>query len=232
MPAPSGSTVGSVLAPVTARYVKDCVDGCTQSHRALLAAVQQMRGASFAAPSRLPGWSRAHVVGHLALNARSHVRLLESAARGEQGEQYPGGAAARAAAIESSADTPPPALIDELDAAVEALESAWADATPPTWEGTGRQASGAVIKMSDLPFLRWREVLVHLTDLDVGVESDAWPSLYLRLELERGKMAWAAARPMGLTLLPDRANELPVHQRVEWLVGRRQVDGLPAGPGL
>lgn len=220
------------MAPVTARYVKDCVDGCTESHRALLGAVEQMRGSSFAEPSRLPGWSRAHVVGHLALNARSHVRLLEHAARGEQGEQYPGGAAARTAAIESSAGMPPTALVDELDAAVEALESAWAAASSVAWEGSGRQASGAVIKMSDLPFLRWREVVVHLTDLDIGVESDAWPTLYLRLELERGKMAWAASKPMGLTVLPDLANQLPIHERVEWLVGRRLVDGLPAGPGL
>lgn len=86
--------------------------------------------------------------------------------------------------------------------------------------------------MADLPFLRWREAVVHLTDLDIGVECGAWPQLYVRLELERQKMAWAASRPMGLTLLPSRANELPESERVCWLLGRLDVEGLPMGPGL
>ena len=172
------------------------------------------------------------MIAHLALNARSHVRLLDFAARGERGEQYPGGADARAAAIEESSLLSPQELVTELRASIYALEAAWASATARAWQGEGLRTSGSVVHMADLPFLRWREVVVHFTDLDVGVECDSWPPLYLRLELERGKMAWAASKPMGLTLLPARANELPIHERVAWLVGRRDVDGLPGGPGL
>jgi hypothetical protein len=37
---------------------------------------------------------------------------------------------------------------------------------------------------------------------------------------------------MGLTLLPRRALELTERDRLAWLIGRLEVDGLPLGPGL
>lgn len=218
--------------PIDARLVNRCVEGCAASHQELLARVDDMDATDFAGPSRLPGWSRAHVVAHLAMNALSHVRLFECAARGEQGEQYPGGPSAREAQISDAAGWEPARLIAELRAAVYGLEGAWAGASAEAWQGTGLSASGAVLAIADLPFLRWRETVVHLTDLDAGVECDDWPGLYVRLELERQKMAWAASRPMGLTLLPARAQELSEAHRVAWLLGRLEVEGLPKGPGL
>jgi hypothetical protein len=86
--------------------------------------------------------------------------------------------------------------------------------------------------MHDLPFLRWRECVVHLTDLNVGIDHNEWPDLYVRLELERQKMAWAASHPMGLTLLPQAAVVLPEKTRLAWLLQRTEVEGLPVGPGL
>lgn len=208
------------------------MEGCAASHQRLLTRVDDMDAADFAEPSRLPGWSRTHVVAHLALNALSHVHLLECAGRGEQGEQYPGGPAAREARISEVATWEPARLVDELRRAVYRLEGAWAGSGVEAWQGTGLSASGAVLSIADLPFLRWRETVVHLTDLDVGVECDEWPDLYVRLELERQKMAWAASRPMGLTLLPARAQQLSEARRVAWLLGRIEVEGLPKGPGL
>ena len=215
-----------------ARFIDACVEGCAASHQALLAAVDAMEESAFSGPSLLPGWTRAHVIGHLGLNARSHVHLLACAARGETGEQYEGGAAGRAAAIGAAAVRSPRELVDELRTSIYVLEGAWAGANAQAWSGTGTAASGAVLNMGDLPFLRWREVAVHLVDLDIGVGRDAWPDLWVRHELERQKMAWAASRPMGLTLLPRRALELVERDRVAWLIGRLDIDGLPAGPGL
>lgn len=212
--------------------INACVEGCALSHQRLLECVDALDVSDFDAPSLLPGWSRSHVVGHLAMNALSHVRLLEYASRGEQGDQYEGGPAGREAGIASAAGLPAGELKRELRRAIYSLEGAWAGAPAQAWQGTGRSAGGNVLQISDLPFLRWREVVVHLTDLDVGFGSDQWPPLYVRLELERQKMAWAASRPMGLTLLPASANSLVDHERVAWLVGRLDVDGLPKGPGL
>lgn len=218
--------------PPDARLIDSCVEGCAASHQSLLECVDSIDAPGFAAASRLPGWTRAHVVGHLAMNALSHVRLFEFAARGESGDQYEGGAAGREAGIESASRLPVADLKRELRRAVYALEGVWAGATSVAWQGTGLSAGGNVLQMSDLPFLRWREVVVHLTDLDAGFEPRQWPPLYVRLELQRQKMAWAASRPMGLTLLPAAANDLPEHERVAWLLGRLDVEGLPEGPGL
>ncbi len=218
--------------PPDARFIDACVEGCAASHQALLSAVDAMEESAFAGPSLLPGWTRAHVVGHLGLNARSHVHLLACAGRGEAGEQYEGAAAGRAAAIEEASSRSPRELVDELRASIYVLEGAWAGASAATWAGTGTAASGAVLAMADLPFLRWREVAVHLVDLDIGVDRGSWPDLWVRHELERQKMAWAASRPMGLTLLPAPALELAERDRLAWLIGRLEVDGLPHGPGL
>ena len=105
-------------------------------------------------------------------------------------------------------------------------------ASADSWQGTGLSPSGAVVPISDLPFLRWREVAVHLVDLDIGIGRDSWPDRWVRHELERQTMAWAASRPMGLTLLPPRALDLAERDRLAWLIGRLEVDGLPPGPGL
>jgi hypothetical protein len=86
--------------------------------------------------------------------------------------------------------------------------------------------------MHEIPFLRWRESVIHLTDLDVGIGYDQWPDMYVRLELEREKMAWAASHPMGLTQIPQAALKLNEKHRLAWLLQRAEVEGLPKGPGL
>lgn len=218
--------------PLDARQLDACVEGCAATHQLLLQVVDSLSTDDLAAQSRLLGWSRATVVGHLALNARSHVHLLQCAARGETGEQYPGGAAARESAINEAAAWPHDFAVRQLRAAVYELEGAWAHTTHDAWLGTGVTASGAVIAMHELPFLRWRECVVHLTDMNVGHDWDTWPGLYVRLELDRQKMAWAAGHAMGLTQLPRAAMQLPENQRLAWLLQRTDIEGLPKGLGL
>lgn len=218
--------------PLDARQLDACVEGCAATHQQVLEILDGLGDSGFAEPSLLPGWSRATLVGHLALNARSHVHLLECAGRGEVGQQYPGGAGARERGIDDLSTWSRDALVKELRSSVYALEGAWAGATRDTWLGTGTLASGSVVAMHELPFLRWRECVVHLTDLDVGRGWDSWPSLYVRLELERQKMAWAASHAMGLTQLPGAALQLPENQRLAWLLQRTDVEGLPKGLGF
>ena len=222
----------TVTRPLDARQLDACVEGCAATHQQLLAVVDELTPQQFAEPSLLPGWTRGTIVGHLALNAQSHIHLLACAARGESGQQYPGGAGAREAAIEEASTWSPERAVIELRKAVYALEGAWAGSTRDTWLGTGTLASGSVVAMHELPFLRWRECVVHLTDMNVGASWDTWPSLYVRLELERQKMAWAASHAMGLTLLPKAALALPENQRLAWLLQRTDVDGLPQGLGF
>lgn len=208
------------------------VEGCAQSHQLLLELADALTDEQCRAPSLLPKWSRAHVLSHLARNAESHAHLLECAERGEIAEQYPGGPVARENGIQSHAHDSAHDLVAALRSSIYALEGAWARASAVAWAGSGRQATGNIIPLADIVFLRWRECVIHLTDLDVGVGPETWPSLYVRTELDRQIKLWASRQPMGMTNFPAAAMELPETTRLAWLVGRAHPAGLPEGPGL
>ena len=68
----------------------------------LLAQVAELDDKDIAAPSRLPGWTRGHVLSHLARQAPALERLLEWARTGVETPQYPS-RRARDAEIEAGA---------------------------------------------------------------------------------------------------------------------------------
>ncbi|MSO59228.1 MAG: maleylpyruvate isomerase family mycothiol-dependent enzyme [Ilumatobacteraceae bacterium] len=210
----------------------DQVAGCAASHQLLLTVIDELTETQCHEPSLLVDWSRGHVLSHLARNAMSHVHLLDCAQRGETGEQYPGGYKARNAGINDHANDTRDELVKAVRSSIYALEGAWAGASAQAWAGSGQQATGAVIPMHDIVFLRWREVVIHLTDLDVGYDYGSWPELYVRMELGRQVQVWASRKPMGLTILPPEALALAPALRLAWLVGRAHPDGLPQSPGL
>ncbi len=67
------------------------IEAVRQGTRRILLAVGDLTDEQAAAPSRLPGWTRAEVLTHLARNADGGRGIAEAAARGEIGAQYPGG---------------------------------------------------------------------------------------------------------------------------------------------
>ncbi|MEU4233180.1 maleylpyruvate isomerase N-terminal domain-containing protein [Nonomuraea sp. NPDC026600] len=68
-----------------------------------LATAASLTGDDVAAPSRLPGWSRGHVLSHMAGHADSHINLLTWARTGIETPRHPT-AEARATGIEAGAD--------------------------------------------------------------------------------------------------------------------------------
>ena len=220
------------MAAPDLRMIDRCVETCTASHQHLLAIADGLSDDDVRAPSRLPGWSRGHVLNHLRRNAIGFSGMCSAAMAGEIGLQYPGGVEQRAREIEEGAEDPAQVIVSRLRAAIYDLEAVWFRGDGTMWMGSGVVSSGATIPISDIPFRRMREVIVHMTDLDVGYGWEEWPDLYVRMELERQKMAWAASHPMGLTQLPAAVMALPDRQRVAWLLRRTSVEGLPEGPGL
>ena len=214
------------------RMIDRCVETCAEAHQRLLATADGLSDDDMRAPSRLPGWTRGHVLNHLRRNAVGFTGMCEAAMAGEQGLQYPGGMEQRDREIEEGAADPAATLVAGLRAAIYALEAAWFRGDGTMWTGSGVVASGAVIPVSEIPFRRMRETVVHMTDLDVGYGWQEWPDFYVRMELDRQKMAWAASHPMGLTQLPAAAMQLPDKERLAWLLQRTTVEGLPQGPGL
>ena len=214
------------------RLIDRCVETCTAAHQRLLETAGGLTDNQVRGPSRLPGWSRGHVLNHLRRNADGFSLMCGAAQRGEVGMQYPGGLAEREQGIEDGSADPAETLVANLRASIYALEAQWFGGDGTMWTGSGIIGTGATIPISDVPYRRMREVVVHLTDLDVGIEYDEWPALFVRMELDRQKMAWAASHPMGLTQLPGYAMKLPERQRLAWLLRRTHVEGIPEGPGL
>lgn len=129
---------------------------------------------------------------HLARNADSHTRMIEAVLRGEPVEQYPGGSAQRSGDIEAGSTRDARVLIDDLRASDDAMAAAFARVDDATWARDALRW-GEPWPAVDLPFLRWREVALHATDLGVdGVDASIWHPDYVDHELRRqvGALAW------------------------------------------
>ncbi|MEJ6513124.1 MAG: maleylpyruvate isomerase family mycothiol-dependent enzyme [Ilumatobacteraceae bacterium] len=211
------------------RILNAQVVGCAASHQRLLQVLDGLTDEQCRQPSMLAGWSRGHVLSHLANNAHSHVRMFAAANRGEETEQYEGGKPTRDAQIESWSGLSAHELVGHVRASIYALEGAWASATPTTWTGFGikSHAGGGRVAITDLMLMRWCESEVHLADLDLDYSFDNWDATFVRFELDRQLMIWNSRKSMGMTVLPDAAAKLSPNHRLAWLLGRLVVDGLP-----
>ncbi|WP_116248567.1 maleylpyruvate isomerase family mycothiol-dependent enzyme [Nocardiopsis sp. FIRDI 009] len=121
--------------------------------------------------SALPGWSRGHVIQHLADNARAFERQARHALRGRLIDVYDGGQRGRDLSIERGAARPPARLHAELREAQRALEEIWAALTEEDWRRPVRFRSGTVL---DTALARWREAEIHAVDLAAGYRPRDW----------------------------------------------------------
>jgi maleylpyruvate isomerase len=144
---------------------------------------QELDDQAMAGPSRLPGWSRAHVVGHVARNADALVNLLTWAATGVETPMY-SSPEQRNADIEASAKQPADALREDLRGAAEGLAVALDDLPADRWAALVRHPRGYQLTAADIPMMRVRELWIHAVDLDAGVEFTDWPPDLLRTVLD------------------------------------------------
>jgi len=148
-----------------------------QSTRRLLQSLEQLNDEQAREPSRLPGWSRAEVVTHLARNADGVRGMVEAAGRGEVAMMYPGGAEQRAEEIVAGRGEPADALRRDVRRASDRLMEAWDALTSEAWSRPGR--ASVERSMRDFVWVRLREVEVHHVDLDVGYETSDWPVAFV-----------------------------------------------------
>jgi maleylpyruvate isomerase len=141
-------------------------------------AVRGLTDADARSGSLLPGWTRGHVLTHLARNADGQRRMVEGVLRNEVVDQYPGGDEQRAADIESGAHRPVAELVADLHDSQEMLVAAWSLVPDGAWDRLTRARAGTR-PVRDGVMSRRRELLVHLVDLDVGVTPAQLPADYL-----------------------------------------------------
>ncbi|MER7561628.1 maleylpyruvate isomerase family mycothiol-dependent enzyme [Streptomyces sp. NPDC097941] len=138
------------------------------------AAVHGLTDPGFTRPSYLPGWSRAHLVTHVARNADALVNLLTWARTGVETPMYASGDQ-RAREIEEGARRPAAELCAELLAADSRLAEEFAALPDACWTATVRTARGREVPASQVPWMRVREVWVHAVDLSVDTSFDDVP---------------------------------------------------------
>jgi maleylpyruvate isomerase len=146
-----------------------------QGTELLVARVGQLSDDQLREPSALPGWTRAHVVAHLARNAEALGRLAHWAATGTETPMYPD-LGARAAGIERSAGNPAPVLRAELRSTAAELEHRFDGFDQAAWSATVRYATGEPIPGHELPWARIREVWLHGVDLGAGIRTGDFPA--------------------------------------------------------
>lgn len=129
--------------------------------------VDQLTDADAAAPSRLPGWTRAHLVTHLARNADALVNLLTWARTGVPTPMY-ASAAQRGADIDAGAGRGADELRADLAGAAGRLADAVRAMPDDAWSATVRTGQGREVPADQVLWLRVREVWVHQADLDLG----------------------------------------------------------------
>ncbi|MEV7285883.1 maleylpyruvate isomerase family mycothiol-dependent enzyme [Streptomyces sp. NPDC093252] len=208
----------------------------------LLSAVAKLDNASVAEPSRLPGWTRGHILAHLARNADALVNVWESRPMYVSGE-------ARDTDIERDAPRPLDVqLADVRDTAARFLDTADA---PADWSRTVELRNGVTDSASRVPFRRWAEIELHHVDLGIGYELEDMPEEFTEREIDFLADRFAGNASVPPTRLTDGTRAWHTGRRAEqpevtvtgtaadlvgWLAGRREGAALAvtggALPGL
>lgn len=194
-------------------------------------------------PSGLPGWTRAHVVAHLALNAEGMARVLQAQTAGEPTTMYDSDEA-RDGDIEALA-TAERAELRERFLAGTTLVSDAVDHFPDEWWGEtfDRTPGGRPIRYAAVPGMRLREVEIHHVDLATGFGPTGWSDAFaahlvsamvkrkpsdegfrvLATDLAR---TWEVGEDPGETTVSGPAGDL-----AWWLTGRPPADSLTCSTG-
>jgi maleylpyruvate isomerase len=135
------------------------------------------------AASSLPGWTRGHLLTHMARSGDGDRRCVDGAARDEVVQKYPDGMEGRARDIEAGAGRPARELLADVERSQRALDDAWRALPDDAWDRLGDTPMG-LRTMVDVVRSRRRELLVHLVDLDIGVVPGDLPRDYLAADAE------------------------------------------------
>lgn len=211
-----------------------------EATRGLVRTVDGLSDDDFTLPSLLPGWSRAHVVAHLALNAEGLAGVLRGVSAGRPTTMY-ASQEDRDADIETLANAPTSELRDRFLASTTEFHEAALHVAPDSWEEEfDRTPGGATLPVSGIPAMRHREVEIHHADLDTAYTAADWPAPFLE-RLFTSVVRDRSDGPAMLLRTPDGdvavGNGGPVVSGSRaaltwWLLGRGTGEGLTADPEL
>ncbi|HEY2551231.1 MAG TPA: maleylpyruvate isomerase family mycothiol-dependent enzyme [Streptosporangiaceae bacterium] len=220
------------------------------AHRRVLATATRITDIEVAGPSLLPGWSRGHVLTHIARNADGLRNLLIWARTGIETPQY-ASLQARDQEISAGAGRTAAELAADISDSGEAFgrEAGTLDAT--AWQASVRGLRGPAHPAWVVLRRRLSELEIHHVDLNAGYRPDDWPESFVDEFLQNVTSAFDAdesAEPAELTNIstgqsyrigtaarasagPRCLVSGPGGPLLAWLLGRSDGAGLTAGPG-
>ncbi|MFJ6630450.1 maleylpyruvate isomerase family mycothiol-dependent enzyme [Streptomyces sp. NPDC091376] len=145
-----------------------------EATKRLLDATAALENAAVAEPSRLPGWTRGHLLAHVARNADALVNVLE-------GRPMYVSAEARDNDIERDAPRQLGVQLDDVRESGERFGSA--GAAEADWARVVELRNGVKDTASRIPFRRLVEVELHHVDLGVGYELEDLPADFTEREI-------------------------------------------------
>lgn len=184
----------------------------------LVRTVDGFHGDDWGAPSLLPGWTRAHVVAHLGLNAHGMARALHGLVADEDDEprtMYDSDDQ-RDDDIAKLATEDASEIRARLLAGVTHLQEA-IDAVPEDqWDTrVERTPGGRTLRASAFPGMRWRELEIHHVDLDAGYTRADWSLAFAEHLLDA----------MDKRIHPEQPFEVkPLDSQRTWVVGDGQAE--------
>src|SRR4051794_13052668 len=184
--------------------------------------------ADVAADSLCRGWSRGHVLTHLARNADGIAATLKGALHGETVPRYPDGWDARNADIDAGAERPAATLVADVRESAQRLDRVL---------GAVHDADGWRLPTEDghpaehWLFARWKEVEIHRVDLAGDYPPRRWPAQLLVALLPDVLAGLAERSPGALRVtITEAGSTAPELVGRTWAAGE---DGSPvevAGP--
>jgi len=201
---------------------------------------QQARG-----PSLLPGWSRGHVLTHIARNADGLRNLLIWARTGVVTSQY-ADIGERERGIAEGAGRSVAELLSDLEESADGLAAEAGRLRPGDWTAEVRGIRGPAHPAWFTLSRRLTEVEIHHVDLDAGYGPADWPLQFAITSLHRIAADFADDEsPAARLTIPDAAVSLqigppaasptvevsgPARAMLAWLVGRSSGAGLTTAP--
>jgi len=149
----------------------------------LLADLAGLPDEALTAPTALPGWTRRHLLAHLAANAGALRNLVYWARTGEERRMY-ASQQQRDADIAAGAERPAGDLRAWVQSSAAALAADLDSLPGPAWEATVITAQGVTRTAEQIPWMRVREVYVHAVDLAAGTAFADLPADFLAALLD------------------------------------------------
>lgn len=187
---------------------------------ALLRTASALDEVTVRAGSLCEGWSRAHVLSHIARNADALGNLVRWAVTGEPTPMY-ASPEARDADIEDGARRPLSAILADLEASAARFAAAAPGLAGEPEAAEVEMRGGVRVNGGSLPTLRLREVVFHHVDLDAG---------YGFADADAGFVRRSVDHAVGRLHDPHLALTLRSHEGGEWTVGGggQEVTGTDA----